>query len=188
MPTKMLPTTGRSQTASPFVASEKSDELGLMNSFSSEPSAISTGVPSPFMTAAALNPSVLDLEPKYSWNRERSALEGKGAAGDVAGGQLHIAQQPLALGFQVELGRLVGFVDEGRDVGHEARVDRALDRNGGDHRGHDCRDGGDQREEDDHPTVQPGPCTRGPARRPQRRHLHRDEDDQDDDDQAVAAQ
>ena len=68
MPTKMLPTPRKPQSASPFRASRKSDGSGLAISLSSDPSATTIGVPSFFMSAAALKPSVLERELKYSLN------------------------------------------------------------------------------------------------------------------------
>ena len=79
MPTNVLPTPSTPQSASPRLASSKSDGSGLAMSFSFEPSAICSVVPSLFMSAAAPKPSVFEREPKYSLNwagssRSRRAL------------------------------------------------------------------------------------------------------------------
>ena len=68
MPTKMLPVPRKPQRASPFRASWKSDGSGLAISLSSEPCATTIGVPSLFMSAAALKPKILERELKYSLN------------------------------------------------------------------------------------------------------------------------
>ena len=52
------------QSASPSMASRKSDGSGLAISFSSDPSAIWSGVPSLLISAAALKPNGLERELK----------------------------------------------------------------------------------------------------------------------------
>ena len=64
MPTKVLPTPKNPQSASPLIASWKSDGSGFAISFSSDPSAIWIGVPSLFISAAALKPNTLERELK----------------------------------------------------------------------------------------------------------------------------
>ena len=138
------------------------------------------------MTAAAVKPSVFERELKYSVELSGIRLEQEGAAADIAGGQFDVAQKRATLGFAVELGRLVGFVDEGRDIAHKPRIDRPFDRNRGHNRGDDRGNGGDQRKQGHEPAVQPRARPRRPARRSEPRQLHRNEDDEDEDDQAVA--
>ena len=115
-------------------------------------------------------------------------LELRGAAGDIAGGQLSVAQERAALSVAIKLRRLIGFVDERRDVAHEFGVDRPFDRNPGDDSGDDRRDRRDQRKQSDKTAVQAGAGAGRPSRRAKASEFEPDQSDQDDDDQAVPDQ
>ena len=112
----------------------------------------------------------------------------KSAVSDVASGKLDVPEQSAALGFAIELRRLVGFVDKSGDVAHKSWIYSPFDRDRRDNGRDNRRDRGDQRKQGDEAAVQSGAGASGSSRSAQSHQLDRDQDDKYENDRPIAQQ